>query len=332
MALRSWANMAPVSAYGLVLAATRSASRTFAFSYTYTDNTGRQLLEERRHPERKVRRRTFQSIFSFDIFMRQLRTTTPDFATYFTNHVASSMHRYWAAAYPSDYETYRFDDEWRQKYQGEIAFTMGTFDTHLGRLMEYLAEHPEYDLWVTSSMGQNATETRPLETELAVDDLGKFMKALGVPAHAFETRPAMLPQINVVVADTHKASFLAQLQHLRIAGHPFSYREKDAGFISMDFGHPNLQDLATPLEFEGQAAPLSRFGLQPMKIEDKCGANAYHIPQGSLLIYHGGALARPQSQRSEISTLDIAPALLENFAVPRPGYMRKSQPLAAKAA
>ena len=62
-----------------------------------------QLAAERRQPHRRSRRRTLQSVLAFDVFMTQLKRTTPDFSTFFTNHVASAMHRYWAAAYPADY-------------------------------------------------------------------------------------------------------------------------------------------------------------------------------------------------------------------------------------
>lgn len=63
---------------------------------------GWQVVSERVRQARNVRRRTYQSVLAFDIFMKQLESTRPGFATFFTNHVASSMHRYWAAAFPGD--------------------------------------------------------------------------------------------------------------------------------------------------------------------------------------------------------------------------------------
>jgi hypothetical protein len=64
-----------------------------------------QLVDERINKWKVIRRRTYQSIISFDIFYKQLETHKPDFSTFFTNHVASSQHRYWAAAFPEDYES-----------------------------------------------------------------------------------------------------------------------------------------------------------------------------------------------------------------------------------
>ena len=63
-----------------------------------------QLLYERRDPTKRNRRRTLQSVMTADVYVKQLRATTPQFSSFFTNHVASAMHRYWAAAYPGDYD------------------------------------------------------------------------------------------------------------------------------------------------------------------------------------------------------------------------------------
>ena len=61
----------------------------------------RQLLAERRRPAMSNRRRTYQSVLLFDIFARQLRRSRPRFSTFFTNHVASAMHRYWRPTAPA---------------------------------------------------------------------------------------------------------------------------------------------------------------------------------------------------------------------------------------
>ena len=67
-------------------------------------------------------------VLAFDVFMKQLKSSKPQFATFFTNHVASSMHRYWAATYPGDYENFNIEKEWVETYKNEINFTMDIFD------------------------------------------------------------------------------------------------------------------------------------------------------------------------------------------------------------
>ena len=43
-----------------------------------------------------------QAEISFDLYFKQLIDTKPDIS--FTNHLASSMHRYWPSIFPDDYE------------------------------------------------------------------------------------------------------------------------------------------------------------------------------------------------------------------------------------
>ena len=62
-----------------------------------------QLIHERIDKARLARRRILQVYLNFDVFKRLLYTKKPSFSTFFTNHVASSLHRYWEASYPSDY-------------------------------------------------------------------------------------------------------------------------------------------------------------------------------------------------------------------------------------
>ena len=106
------------------------------FKLSTAADLGRQLIAEKIHPWQKVRRRTYQSVLAFDIFMNYLDRTRPDMATFFTNHVASSMHRYWAALFPGDYEQCEFTTEWKNTYrhkkstsqwEGSIISSPGSF-------------------------------------------------------------------------------------------------------------------------------------------------------------------------------------------------------------
>jgi hypothetical protein len=74
-----------------------------------------QVVTERIIRWRRVRRRTFQSLLAFDTFMAQLERTRPEFATFFTNHVASTLHRYWAARFPGDYDRVYHEERWTDR-------------------------------------------------------------------------------------------------------------------------------------------------------------------------------------------------------------------------
>ena len=291
-------------------------------------DVGLQLVSERLKPVRRVRRRTYQAVLAFDIFMKQLRDTEPDFATVFTNHVASAMHRYWAARFPGDYETFTLSDDWVSSYRHEIEFAMQKLDRCFARLVAFVNRRPEYALWVTTSMGQAATSTEPIETELHLTHIGRFMETLGLPSNAWSRQPAMLPQANVKVVAAHTAAFREALADVTIAGRSVAVEERQGGLFVMSFGQINLRATLECATYRRQPIALAELGLENIHVEDRAGVTAYHIPQGSLLIYDPRRPAR-QSGRTQVSTLDLAPAILRTFDLPVPSYMRGAKKMLA---
>lgn len=281
-----------------------------------------QMVEERVNKWKVVRRRTYQSVIGFEIFYKQLVTTKPDFTTFFTNHVASSQHRYWAAAFPEDYDNLKFGREWIETYNGEIVFTMRKADEMIGRLVRFIDKNPEYSIWLLSSMGQQAVEAREIYTDLFVTNGKKFMDNFNLGIDSYELRPSMVPQFNVQVHATKRTEFEEKLSTLRINDQSVQCRQKGEGFYSLDIGFPNLDESKIKIELMGQPIPLTHSGMENVKIQDRCGATAYHIPQGSLLIYAPSSGIRNRDITS-ISTTEITPSILRNFNVAKPSYMTK---------
>jgi hypothetical protein len=276
---------------------------------------------------RKVRRRTYQTVLAFDVFMKQLMRTRPDFTTFFTNHVASSMHRYWAASFPGDYDQIAYDSEWMQKFSHEIQFTMNKFDGFLARLLKFVDANPDYNLWIATSMGQAATTAQPVETQLLVTDVQSFMGALGLQPAEWSLRAAMVPQLNLTLhGEQAMAKFRAALADLRINGKTIRYQQADYGFFCLELGHNNLHLAPNSALLRGQQHSFAALGMSIVEIDDKSACTAYHIPQGTLLIYDPLDRSHKQ-QRTQISTLDIAPAILANYSIAPPGYMRRPSAL-----
>jgi hypothetical protein len=281
---------------------------------------GRQLLDERRNPARRVRRRTYQTVLAFDGFMKQLRKTRPGFCTFFTNHVASSMHRYWAAAFPGDYDRFDYDEGWVERWCREIEFAMGKFDEELDRLLAFVDRNPEHVLLVASSMGQAATETKRTPTRLYVTDVARFMSRLGLADGEWESRPAMLPDHNVVVRPEKVDRFRGQLQRLRVNDKDLVIDERENGFFSFvlrgldpDLDHPYAR-------LGDERIHWVDLGIKVEQIEDQANDNAYHVPEGILLRYDPQDDA-PDRGRTRLATTAIAPALLQHFGVAVPDYM-----------
>ncbi len=285
-----------------------------------------QLVDERINKWKVIRRRTYQSIIGFDIFYKQLETHKPEFVTFFTNHVASSQHRYWAAAFPEDYENLKLGREWVETYNGEIIYTMKKADEMIGRLKKFIEKNPEYSLWILSGMGQQAVEAREIYTDLFITNGRKFMENFNLDSRHYELKPSMVPQFNVQIHVDKRKEFEEKLATLRINDQPVSFRQKAEGFYSLDIGFPNLDESKIKIELLGQMIPLIYSGMANVKIQDRCGATAYHIPQGSLIIY-APITGLNGNDVATISTTDIAPSILRNFNIPVPDYMSKGIPI-----
>jgi hypothetical protein len=280
----------------------------------------RQVVQERVWSWRRVRRRTYQTVLSFDVFMKQLAEKRPRFTTFFTNHVASSMHRYWAAAYPSEFEKQGFDRTWISRFQDEIDFTMLKFDAALERVLRFVDNDPRYELWIASSMGQAANHAQPVKSQVYVDDLAKFMETLGVARAHWSQRPAMAPEISVYVEAPSIDPFRAALGDARIRGRPIRHEEREHGFFCMGFGEANLPVEDEFLELPGERIPFVQAGLRNVAIEDESGSSGYHVPLGTLLLYDP-ASRRGDRARRRVRTTEIAPSLLARLGVAAPSYM-----------
>ena len=63
-----------------------------------------QLIRENGARSHKAFRPALQALIGFDVFYKLLRKRNPQFTSFFTNHVAGLMHRYWRDLFPRDFE------------------------------------------------------------------------------------------------------------------------------------------------------------------------------------------------------------------------------------
>ena len=291
---------------------------SLGFKASTMKDVASHLVQERTTRWKTVRRRTYQTVLSFDVFFKLLKKEKPDFTTFFTNHVASSQHRYWAAVFPNEYEDLKYDQEWISTYENEILFTMGKADDMLRRLAQFVDKNPEYKLMVTSSMGQEAVESEPIETQLYVTNHDAFFQQFGIAPNEYEFLPSMLPQFNYFVKDAE--GFKKQLDSFKVNDKQVHYRDLGEGRFSIDLGQQNLK--TTGVEINGEAVSLEDSGLENVVIEDKSSATAYHIPEGHCYIYHP-SFKHSKVNEEQVSTREIMPTILENFGVKVPDYAEK---------
>lgn len=285
------------------------------------------LAGEIRKPHLRCRRRAIQPLITLDLFMHMMKTSRPDFATVHTNHVAAAMHRYWAATFPQDADN-SMPDEWRAKYGNEIDYSMQILDAMVGRLKAFCDQDDSYILVCASSMGQAAIRTKVSKRFATVTDLKRFMKRLGVPESQWSQRFAMVPCISVVVAPDSADAFEQRLQSLRVGDRRIVRGEREVAPMSYDRKDNTFQlfvyfeglDVHNTCLLGDEVVPFADIGFGGHVHQDDVACSARHIPQGALIVYDPRNPAVDQG-RSEISTLDVAPAILQAFGVPVPDYM-----------
>ena len=74
-------------------------------------------------------------------------------------------HRFWAAAFPKDYETFGYDDAWVKTYRNEIDFTMHKVDRFVSSCSSVIGLRGTRSLWM-HSRGSACHEALPIETQL----------------------------------------------------------------------------------------------------------------------------------------------------------------------
>ncbi len=298
----------------VILNAPRLGLRTSTFV-----ELGMHVLNERKKPWIKTRRRTYQMVLAFDVFIKQLKNTKPQFATFFTNHVASSMHRYWAAAYPGDYSNFNIEKDWVDTYKNEINFTMGVFNRFFKEVVEFVNNNPGYKLIVASSMGQASTTAEQIDSQVYVEKPEVFLNALGIQSDEYTSVPSMFPQFNVRINPERVNDFKNKLEKIVIGNEPTTFRLQENGFFAIDFGQKNVSKAFAVVD--GVQIPFKELGLYNLIIEDKADSTAYHIPEGTCLIYDPQLKPQTQEIKSVLSTA-IVPNILQNFNIPIPPYMK----------
>lgn len=295
------------------------------------------LVREIFNPALRIRRRSYQPLLMADLFMKQMSSSLPDFATFYTNHVAAAMHRYWGAAFPGDY-VQPLDADWVRRYSKEIEFAMDKFDIVLKRLVEFTDTTANCTLIVASSMGQAAIPSEKTYEFLTITDLGKFMAALGVPVGEWEPRPAMVPCQCVVVSEQYRSNVMTALEGFTVHDSMMQWHQRPVAPMSCDERQRGFFQFF--VQFDNYAGPqaarlggkdmrLADIGLGLMAHEDGVNCTAQHVPQGSLLIYRPGRSRPPDRARSRVSTVDVVPSIMKYFGFDSQSYMPGSPSIAA---
>ncbi|XYJ11584.1 hypothetical protein ACSUZJ_06260 [Telluria sp. B2] len=273
------------------------------------------VAKEQINPLHRSRRAVLQALVAFDIFRHALNDKKPDFCTFFTNHVAGVMHRYWKHTFPQDFNAVLTTDEERF-HANSIAFAMDIADAQIEHMMSYV-QAANGMLIVASSMGQEAIDRGSYFGEWRITDVQTFFKAIGWQAPAKDLL-AMQPDFNFSFdSDEDAERFLHLTERLTdTAGKSIWKRMQRVG-STVNLGMAPSQIAMTAgeaimLGFDGlhRKLTIAEMGIQFIKRDQGTG---YHQPRGVLLLYGSGV--KHDDSRLEIDSTAVRPEILKLFGV-----------------
>ncbi len=278
------------------------------------DLTG-QLVQELRDARYKGRRPSLQVLPSFDLYWRLHRRYRPHLSIFFTNHVASMMHRYWGDWVPDYAQTERYTPD--PVFRQFVPSAMDASDRQLGRIRRYVDSNPGSTLIVASSMGQGGIPYRHLDETFVLESPQRLLGHLRLGAA--EAGLAMYPRISLrfdredeAIASVAPLRSVegqrcgAMFRNFNVNGRTVSF---EINFDQVGAG-PDESLIFAPVDGGLRTATPAALGVT-LRARTGGGNTAYHIPEGILLAY--GAGITPDGTRAKVDVLDVAPSLLANL-------------------
>lgn len=267
------------------------------------------LIAEIRDKSRRARRPIFQTVLLWDVFKTLYKPeAAPAFSTFFTNHVASIMHRYWKHIFPEDFGDRYKDDP--KVHLATMEFAMEILDGMLADAMKFVERNPDLILVFASSMGQKAIIHDWHEGyEASVPHLEKLMAACGVETGSFKPLLAMVPQIAVTVADPGARQRLKlTLLGCRTESDKslFAVLEEGAS-LSISILTPKVEDIKAGsfrIPAQGKPVPVSlKWEAAGIAMNPVDPGTAYHFPEGTLAAYGKGIA--PLDERKQMGADEV---------------------------
>lgn len=266
----------------------------------------RMLARERRDARWKAARPMAQVLPAFDIFWRLHRRTAPHLSIFFTNHVASMMHRYWGDAMEDYTSTHVYQSD---RVFGTFLFeALDLFDGHLARILPTV-DRDGTRLIIAASMGQGAVPYDDVVNWFVLRDADQLARELDLGECHLGL--AMYPRYALTFATESGAERAASaLEAVRVGNRPmFTAVKLERRSVSTEVARWQPDEVLTVGD---RPVTLGQLGLE---IEERLGGGntAYHIPQGIWIEYGRGV--EPDSSRTEFSVLEAKPRILELLGV-----------------
>lgn len=273
------------------------------------------LVNERFNSLYRSRRSVLQALVAFDFFRDALKRSNPQFCTFFTNHVAGMMHRYWRYAFPEDFgSALACSSDFF--YNDNIMYAMDIADNQIEMLMSYVSSRRGC-LMVASSMGQEAINHGEYFGEWRIEDVTRFLLAIEWSAPA-ENLLAMQPDFNLAFPTEHDAKhFISVAAKLIDSDGKSIWGRVQRIENTVNLGlSPSREAIASGFVFfERPNGNKQRLSIDDLgiKILRRHPGSGYHQPHGILLVCGNGI--KPCNGRDQIDSTEIKPAILSMFGI-----------------
>jgi hypothetical protein len=267
--------------------------------------------------QRSARMPIFQGIIMWDAFKDPYNPVDPPaFSTFFTNHVASMMHRFWADVFPEDFGREASNHSVNVK---SMEFALRVVDTIIGDAMSYSQISRDLIVVFASSMGQDAIHRDSYEgAQLLVKDVHRLFDWFKINRSMYTPLLAMAPQTAVRVHNhSIRQSIKDKLEEcFTVNGNPVFTVDKGDGDTSLCISTrmPPRRDMEAGIMIRAtDYGPLTTdwktAGMEVLRIDNP--GTGYHVPEGAMAIYGDGI--KPDDSRRELRT-DRAKEFLLNIA------------------
>lgn len=280
------------------------------------------LVNEKRNAAYKKRRALLQPELAFDVFLSCLKKNQPDYVTFFSNHVAGVMHRYWKYTFPEDFDYEMSESGDDQFNKDTLMVAMNLFDSQLGKLVK-VSKRYGYDIVVMSSMGQEAIERGEYVPEIKLDSLDKLLKRVGIE-YKVNQNLAMQPDVAFEFDSIDEMEhFQSVLYELNDANSQPIFKQRYAPVgqtvnVTISSSKAVVED--KHIYYQSEKIPLAELGLSLMERDIGTG---YHQPEG-ILIWEN--FESDAASRSVVDSRSILPTVLKNFDVQTAAYMQPGVP------
>ncbi len=269
----------------------------------------RQLAFERLKPHRTARRPTFQALLYWEVFKRLFNEKAPPaFSTFFTNHVAGVMHRFWDSVFPEDFPHLKTSAD--RPHLDTMLFALRVLDGILREALEMQSRNRALQLVFATSMGQAAVHRQHSGRELVLSNLPMLLGHLGFGAQSYTVLSAMVPQVAIAVeAAAVRKQVIAALKKYRFADRaPVFSVDVQGTSMSITLHTPSIEAMQAKHchVLAGDSVAFASLGISV--IETTAGT-AYHIPQGIMAVVGEGV--RPNPNRRTIAAERCRDHLLE---------------------